>query len=119
MSIVIRESVDVDDVLLELLEDRLDDEDESPVVMNNDLPLKFALTSLNWIGVVVLVAVAVVVVPEEDESSFVAQEIMVRLKRNIRIMCKTFFILSSILKIKIEGPVTWDNVTDLERNSVS
>jgi hypothetical protein len=47
LSIVIRESVDVDDVLLELLEDRLDDEDESPVVMNNDLPLKFALTSLN------------------------------------------------------------------------
>jgi hypothetical protein len=45
LSIVIRESVDVDDVLLELLEDRLDD--ESPVVMNNDLPLKFALTSLN------------------------------------------------------------------------
>jgi hypothetical protein len=47
LSIVIRESVDVDDVLLELLEDRLDDEDESPVVMNNDLSLKFALTSLN------------------------------------------------------------------------
>ena len=91
MSIVIRESVDVDDVLLELLEDRLDDEDESPVVMNKDLPLKFALTSLNWIGVVVLV-----VVPEEDESSFVAQEMMVRLKRNIRIMCKTFFILCLI-----------------------
>jgi hypothetical protein len=41
-----------------------------------------------------------VVVPEEDESSFVAQEMMVRLKRNIRIMCKTFFILSSISKIK-------------------
>ena len=69
MSIVIRESVDVDDVLLELLEDRLDDEDESPVVMNKDLPLKFALTSLNFISELL-----------RDESSFFEQVITVKLK---------------------------------------
>ena len=69
MSIVIRESVDVDDVLLELLEDRLDDEDESPVVMNKDLPLKFDLTSLNFISELL-----------RDESSFFEQVITVKLK---------------------------------------
>ena len=48
----------------------------------------------------------VVVVPEElkpelfVESSLLLQEIMVRLKRNIKIMCKIFFIFSSIPKVK-------------------
>jgi len=75
LSIVIRESVDVDDVLLELLEDRLDDEDESPVVMNKDLPLKFALKSLNCIFD-----------PLDSLSSFAEQEKMARLRRGIRSM---------------------------------
>ena len=72
MSIVIRESVDVGDVLLELLEDRL--EDESTVVMNNDLPLKFALTSLNFIF------------DPDSLLSLLEQEIMVKLRRDIRSM---------------------------------
>jgi hypothetical protein len=87
LSIVIRESVDVDDVLLELLEDRLDDEDESPVVMNKDLPLKFALTSLNLIFELLL-----------DESSFLEQERKVRQKNKISNMCKIFFIFIFIQK---------------------
>ena len=87
MSIVIRESVDVDVVLLELLEDRLDDEDESPVVMNKDLPLKFALTSLNLIFELLL-----------DESFFLEQERKVRPIKEIRKMNKTFFIFILIQK---------------------
>ena len=64
--------------LLELLEDRLDDEDESPVVMNKDLPLKFALTSLNCIFD-----------PLDSLLSLLEQEIMVKLKRSKeRIMSK-------------------------------
>ena len=51
----------------------------------------------------------VVVVPEElellDESSSFAQEMMVRLKRDMRIMNKTFFIFSSIPKVKYYGLV--------------
>jgi hypothetical protein len=105
LSIVIRESVDVDDVLLELLEDRLgdeddvflelledrlDDEDESPVVMNKDLPLKFALTSLNCILLDLL----------DSLSSFLEQEMMVKLRRDIRSMRKISFIFSSKLKVK-------------------
>ena len=46
--------------------------------------------------VVVVVPEEVVVVPEElellDESSFFAQEMIVRLKRDMRIMYKTLFI---------------------------
>ena len=49
----------------------------------------------------------VVVVPEElellDESSSFAQEMMVRLKRDMRIMDKTLFIFSSIPKVKYYG----------------
>jgi len=52
----------------------------------------------------VVVAVVVVVVPEElellDESSFFAQEIMVRLKQEISKMNNPFFIFSSIPKVK-------------------
>jgi hypothetical protein len=48
------------------------------------------------VGVVVVVEVVVVEVPEElellDESSFFAQEMMMRLKRDMRIMDKTLFI---------------------------
>ena len=51
----------------------------------------------------------VVVVPEElellDESSSFAQEMMVRLKRDMRIMDKTLFIFSSIPKVKYYGLV--------------
>ena len=51
----------------------------------------------------------VVVVPEElellEESSSFAQEMMVRLKRDMRIMNKTFFIFSSIPKVKYYGLV--------------
>ena len=51
-----------------------------------------------------MVVVVVVVVPEElellDESSFFAQEMMMRLKRDMRIMDKTLFIFSSIPKVK-------------------
>ena len=51
----------------------------------------------------------VVVVPEElellDESSSFAQEMMVRLKRYMRIMDKTLFIFSSIPKVKYYGLV--------------
>jgi len=53
--------------------------------------------------------VVVVVAPEElellDESSFFAQEMMVRLKRDMRIMYKTLFIFSSIPKVKYYGLV--------------
>jgi len=53
--------------------------------------------------------VVVVVVPEElellDESSFFAQEMMMRLKRDMRIMDKTLFIFSSIPKVKYYGLV--------------
>ena len=53
---------------------------------------------------VVVLSVVVVVVPEEfellDDSSFSPQEMMVRLKQEIRIMNKTFFIFSSIPKVK-------------------
>ena len=56
-----------------------------------------------------VVAVVVVVVPEElellDESSSFAQEMMVRLKRDMRIMNKTIFIFSSIPKVKYYGLV--------------
>jgi len=48
--------------------------------------------------------VVVVVVPEElellDESSFFAQEMIVRLKQEIRKTNKNFFIFSSIPKVK-------------------
>ena len=51
-----------------------------------------------------MVAVVVVVVPEElellDESSFFAQEIMVRLKQKISKMNNPFFIFTSIPKVK-------------------
>jgi len=57
----------------------------------------------------VVVVVVVVVVPEElellDESSFFAQEMMMRLKRDMRIMDKTLFIFSSIPKVKYYGLV--------------
>ena len=49
------------------------------------------------VGAVVSV---VVVLSEEDEPLFLAQEMMVRLKRNIKIMCKIFFIYSSKPKVK-------------------
>ena len=56
---------------------------------------------------VVVSSVVVVVVPEElellDESSFFAQEMMMRLKRDMRIMDKTLFIFSSIPKVKYYG----------------
>ena len=56
-----------------------------------------------------MVVVVVVVVPEElellDESSSFAQEMMVRLKRDMRIMDKTLFIFSSIPKVKYYGLV--------------
>jgi hypothetical protein len=61
------------------------------------------------LGVVVAVVVVVVEVPEElellDESSFFAQEMMMRLKRDMRIMDKTLFIFSSIPKVKYYGLV--------------
>jgi hypothetical protein len=57
----------------------------------------------------VVVAVVVVGVPEElellDESSSFAQEMMMRLKRDMRIMDKTLFIFSSIPKVKYYGLV--------------
>ena len=56
-----------------------------------------------------VVVVVVVVVPEElellDESSFFAQEMMMRLKMDMRIMDKTLFIFSSIPKVKYYGLV--------------
>jgi hypothetical protein len=61
------------------------------------------------VAVVVVSSVVVVVVPEElellDESSFFAQEMMMRLKRDMRIMDKTLFIFSSIPKVKYYGLV--------------
>ena len=54
--------------------------------------------------VVVVLSVVVVVVPEElellDESSFFAQEMIVRLKQEIRKTNKNFFIFYSIPKVK-------------------
>jgi len=90
LSIVIRDLVEVVDVLLELLEDRLDDEDESPVVMNKDLPLKFALKSLN-----------VILEPLDSLSSFAEQEMMARLRRGIRSMRTILLIFFSKLKSKL------------------
>jgi len=56
------------------------------------------------VAVVVVSSVVVVVVPEElellDESSFFAQEIMVRLKQKISKMNNPFFIFTSIPKVK-------------------
>ena len=53
---------------------------------------------------VVVSSVVVVVVPEELEllvlSSFSPQEKIVRLKREIRKMCKILFVFSSIPKVK-------------------
>ena len=61
------------------------------------------------VAVVVVSSVVVVVVPEElellDESSFFAQEMMMRLKRDMRIMDKTLFNFSSIPKVKYYGLV--------------
>ena len=66
----------------------------------------------------------VVVVPEElellDESSSFAQEMMVRLKRDMRIMYKTLFIFSSIPKVKYYGlvvgePNLYHNLEDFTR----
>ena len=50
----------------------------------------------NGLEVVVVVVVAV----ESVDSSFSAQEMTVRLKREIRKMCKILFIFSSIPKVK-------------------
>ena len=44
--------------------------------------------------------VVVVVAVESVDSSFSAQEMTVRLKREIRKMCKILFIFSSIPKVK-------------------
>ena len=66
----------------------------------------------------------VVVVPEElellEESSSFAQEMMVRLKRDMRIMYKTLFIFSSIPKVKYYGlvvgePNLYHNLEDYTR----
>ena len=71
-----------------------------------------------------VVAVVVVVVPEElellDESSSFAHEMMVILKRNMRIMYKTLFIFSSIPKVKYYGlvvgePILYHNLEDFTR----
>ena len=71
-----------------------------------------------------VVAVVVVVVPEElellDESSFFAQEMMMRLKRDMRIMDKTLFIFSSSPKVKYYGlvlgePNIYQNLGDFTR----
>ena len=60
-----------------------------------------------------VVAVEVVVVPEElellDESSSFAQEMMVRLKQEIRKTYKNFFIFSSIPKVKYYWTVYYEN----------
>jgi len=55
------------------------------------------LNSVPWMDPPIcdVVLTVVSVVSEEDELLFLAQEIMVRLKRDIRITCKIFFILSS------------------------
>ena len=54
-----------------------------------------------------VVVVVVVVAPEElellDESSFFEQEMIVRLKQEIRKTNKNFFIFSSIPKVKYYG----------------
>ena len=53
------------------------------------------------VGAVVSVVVVLSVVPVVECSSFSSlQEVMVRLKQEIRIMNKTFFICSSIQKVK-------------------
>ena len=54
----------------------------------------------NGLEVVVVVVVVVVVAVESVDSSFSAQEMTVRLKREIRKMCKILFIFSSIPKVK-------------------
>ncbi len=100
MSIVIRDLVEVVDVLSSdvvdvyaLLLDLPEDEPELAVVINKFFLDKFALTSLNRIGLVVVPEE--VVEPEELESSllFLAHEMMVRLKREIRKMCKILLII--------------------------
>ena len=59
-------------------------------------------------GAVVSVVVEVVlsVVPVAEYSSFSSlQEMTVRLKRDMRVICKNFFIFSSIPKVKYYGLV--------------
>ena len=91
MSIVIRDLVEVVDVLSSdvvdvnaLLLDLPEDEPELAVVINKFFPDKFALTSLNWIGLVVVPEE--VVEPEELESSllFLEHEMMVRQKKGYK-----------------------------------
>ena len=55
-----------------------------------------------------------------DESSFFAQEMVMRLKRGMRIMDKTLFIFSSIPKVKYYGlvvgePNLYHNLEDFTR----
>ena len=101
MSIVIRDLVEVVDVLSSdvvdvnaLLLDLPEDEPELAVVINKFFPDKFALTSLNWIGLVVVSVVVVVssLVVYAPSSLLLLQEITERLKRDMRIIYKTLFI---------------------------
>ena len=97
MSIVIRDLVDVVDVLssdvvdvYELLLDLPEDEPELAVVINKFFPDKFALTSLNCIFD-----------PLDSLSSFLEQEKMARLRRGIRSMRTILLIFFSKLKSKL------------------
>ena len=77
-------------IVPEVLEVHVVPSDEVRIV-----PLSPTATN-NGLEVVVVVVVAV----ESVDSSFSAQEMTVRLKREIRKMCKILFIFSSIPKVK-------------------
>ena len=77
-------------------------------------------SSVGEIDETVSTVVSVVVVVVLDDSSFSPQEIMVRLKQEIRKMNKNFFIFSSIPKVKDYGfvlgePYLYHNLEDFTR----
>ena len=70
-------------------------------VIYTELWLSAVVETEVTVGAVVSVVVVLSVVPVAEYSSLSSlQEMMVRLKHEIRIMNKTFFIFSSIPKVK-------------------
>jgi predicted nucleic acid-binding protein len=70
-------------------------------VIDTELWLSAVVETEDTVGAVVSVVVVLSVVPVAEYSSFSSlQEIMVRLKQKIRKMNKTFFIFTSIPKVK-------------------
>ena len=70
-------------------------------VIDTELWLSAVVETEDTVGAVVSVVVVLSVVPVAEYSSLSSlQEMMVRLKQEIRVMNKIFFIFSSIPKVK-------------------